>query len=838
METDDEDPNYKKDAGCRSGLGNAERSGAGCGIFQITGNSQSLTSANTKRQDQSRHHHHHHHLYHQGSHRQACGRHSVDGTCRNNNIVISPTNFFQLEQVDDQSKRGLSLGSLFSTANHHAYTALTRALDSGSSLKSPLDSCGGESCIVDSGGSTTALLETVEKSSRSGGAAGAHKRRSLGDEEEDDCCDSACSAGWNWPAIRVGCLLLCVSCLVAVLCIVVGVLLLRPSSCDPPRQWWQGAVMYEVFVASFVDSDGDGFGDFQGLSSRLDYVRHRIGASALRLTSVFSALDYPLEYEHIIDFDNVDPHLGHMDDFASFVERAHEMGLRVVLDINPTVTSDQHSWAAHWLLDPYGEYANYYVPLNESAIMMDKAFVRVEPAVSERDTDDDDRRDPQRPFGNQLYLNWSHPEVRQQVMRSLAVWVEKGVDGFYLKHVDRLQVSDDRELYEVLLAWRRLLDEQDFLDERGRILMTSVNLAQEMADRDSLFIQPIVALFDLLDVHVPLEGGPDNVMQIMASRFAQVTRQTRLDTRTTAAVSTDENITGGPSSERRQCGGVANMATLALERLTGVYGCSFAPYYRYKCHIRKQECYIFSDNCSAILITSVRLLSLNISHESLLIPLVIQDPWLSWNLGDSESPRLASRLVDVDPLAALFTLWGMPGTVSLFYGDEIGMKDSVDQSTGRPFRTGQLGPMQWSDATHANFSSPTSRPWMPAHPDHVIRNVDNSSEIIDTLARAAELRSSVVTLYMSGVPSHRHRRCNTKLVRNCGEIFAMERFYPRHARYAVVANFAPRGVTSDLSDLGFEGNVVAGTCSSLPTRVNFRELYLEPGEALYVEITS
>ncbi|XP_075722990.1 alpha-glucosidase-like [Rhipicephalus microplus] len=767
MDTDDEDHNYKHDAGCRSGLGISERSGAGCDIFQITGNGQSLTSANTKRQDHSRHHHHHH-LYHQGSHRQACGRHSVDGTCRNNNIVISPTNFFQLEQVDDQSKRGLSLGSLFSTANHHAYTALTKALDSGSSLKSPLDSCGGESCIVDSGGSTTALLETVEKSSRSGGAAGAHKRRSLGDEEEDDCCDSAFSAGWNWPAIRIGCLLLCVSCLVAVLCIVVGVLLLRPSSCDPPRQWWQGAVMYEVFVASFVDSDGDGFGDFQGLSSRLDYVRHRIGASALRLTSVFSALDYPLEYEHIIDFDNVDPHLGHMDDFASFVERAHKMGLRVVLDINPTVTSDQHSWAAHWLLDPYGEYANYYVPLNESAIMSN--------GVDEwEDSDDDDRRDPQRPFGNQLYLNWSHPEVRQQVMRSLAVWIEKGVDGFYLKHVDRLQVSDDRELYEVLLEWRRLLDEHDYLDERGRILMTSVNLAQELADRDSLFIQPIVALFDLLDVHVPLEGGPDNVTQIMASRFAQMTRQTRLDARTTAGVSTDENITGGSSGERSHCGGVANMA---------------------------------------------------------------MDPWLSWNLGDSESPRLASRLVDVDPLAALFTLWGMPGTVSLFYGDEIGMKDSVDQSTGRPFRTGQLGPMQWSDATHANFSSPASRPWMPAHPDHVIRNVDNSSEIIDTLARAAELRSSVVTLYISGVPSHRHRRCNTKLVRKCGEIFAMERFYPRRARYAVVANFAPRGVTSDLSDFGFEGNVVAGTCSSLPTRVNFRELYLEPGEALYVEITS
>ncbi|KAH6926056.1 hypothetical protein HPB50_013574 [Hyalomma asiaticum] len=771
MEADAEDHSYRHrsnsgaDAGC--GLSVSERS-SGCDIFQITGNGTTLPSTNGKRQlhdhrphlhyhqqQPQLHHNHHHHHHHQSHHRQTCGRHSIDGACRNNNIVITPTDYFQLEQADEKSRRGLSLGNLLSTGNHHAYTALTRALDSGSSLKSPLDSCG-ESCILDTSGSTTALLETVEKSSRSGGRA---EKRSLGDEA-DECCDSAFPAGWNWPAIRIGCLLLCVSCLVAVLCVVVGVLLLRPSSCDPPKQWWQGAVMYEVFVASFVDSDGmasatsshvleqysasswlchskDGNPSSQGLSSRLDYIRHRIGASALRLTSVFSALDYPLEYEHIIDFDNVDPHLGHMEDFSAFVERAHELGLRVVLDINPTVTSDQHSWAAHWLLDPYGDYANYYVPVNESAIM-NNGYDEWE------DADDDDRRDPQRPFGNQLYLNWSHPEVRQQVMRSLSVWLEKGVDGFYLKHLDRLQVSDDRELYEVLLSWRRLLDEQDYADERGRILMTSVNLAQELADRDSLFTKPILALFDLLDVHVPLEGGP---------------------------------------GQRHADHGVAVRAGHAADET----------------------------RCP--------------SHSR-------------WNVGDSESPRLASRLVDVDPLAALFTLWGMPGTVSLFYGDEIGMKDSLDQSTGRPFRTGQLGPMQWSDAAHANFSSPASRPWMPAHPDHVVRNVDNASEVIDTLARAAELRSSVVTLYMAGVPSLRHRRCNTKVVRDCGDIFAMERFYPHRARYAVVANFAPRGVTSDLSDLAFEGNVVAGTCSSLPTRVNFRELYLEPGEALYVEITS
>ncbi|CAN7949456.1 unnamed protein product, partial [Ixodes hexagonus] len=155
-------------------------------------------------------------------------------------------------------------------------------------------------------------------------------------------------------------LLVCVSSVVAVLCVIVGVLLLRQPSCDPQRSWWQGTVMYEVFTASYVDSDDDGFGDFRGLASKLGYIKNKVRASAVRLTSVFSALDYPLEYEHIIDFDNVDPHLGHMADFEHLVREVHRNGLRLVLDINPALTSDQHTWAAHWLLDQRGEYAHYY----------------------------------------------------------------------------------------------------------------------------------------------------------------------------------------------------------------------------------------------------------------------------------------------------------------------------------------------------------------------------------------------------------------------------------------------------------------------------------------------
>lgn len=202
---------------------------------------------------------------------------------------------------------------------------------------------------------------------------------------------------------------------------------------------------------------------------------------------------------------------------------------------------------------------------------------------------DDDRRDPHRLFGNQLYLNWSHLSVREDVFRSVKLWLDKGVDGFYVKHLDRLQVQDDRELYEVLLSWRRLLDDLDAVDGRGRILMTSVDIVGHLAG--SVFLQPVLELFDLLDVPVAVEGGPANVSEVFGSRVREVLR-------------------------------LRNSST---------------------------------------------------------------GPWFSWNIGDSESSRLASR-VDVDPLTALFTLWALPGSISVLYGDEIGLRDAFDVTSGRVSR--------------------------------------------------------------------------------------------------------------------------------------------------------
>lgn len=289
-------------------------------IFRITGTASTLLSQNTVG---------------------TCCKQTVPQRKSLRNGDAGFMDLLQMERVDKTATSDVSLGTVF-PGEPVPYASLSHAFNSA---KSPNGSC--ESCSAEPG-STTTLLESPRS-----------------DRFAEDCCEPL-FVHWNWQAIRIGCLIVCISSLVAVLCVVVGILLLRPPSCDPSRSWWQGAVMYEVFTASFVDSDQDGFGDLRGLVSKLDYVK-RLRVSAIRLTSVFSALDYPLEYEHIIDFDNVDPHLGRMEDFDHLVREVHRNGLRLVLDINPAVTSDQHTWAAHWLLNQHGEYAHYYVTVNDSS---------------------------------------------------------------------------------------------------------------------------------------------------------------------------------------------------------------------------------------------------------------------------------------------------------------------------------------------------------------------------------------------------------------------------------------------------------------------------------------
>ena len=126
--------------------------------------------------------------------------------------------------------------------------------------------------------------------------------------------------------------------------------------------WYKSAIFYEVFPASFQDSNNDGVGDLAGLISRLPYIKE-LGVTAIRLNSIFAALDYPYQFTNILNHTQIEKQLGEMSDFRRLVQSCHQAGLRLVLDLNPTITSDQHRWAAHFLnyQNKTNDSHNFYV---------------------------------------------------------------------------------------------------------------------------------------------------------------------------------------------------------------------------------------------------------------------------------------------------------------------------------------------------------------------------------------------------------------------------------------------------------------------------------------------
>jgi len=109
-----------------------------------------------------------------------------------------------------------------------------------------------------------------------------------------------------------------------------------------PPYWWQTAVIYQIYPRSFQDSNGDGIGDLPGITARLPYLR-ALGIDAIWLSPIFPSPMADFGYD-ISDYVGIDPLFGTLADFDALLAAAHELGIRVLLDLVPNHTSDQHPW--------------------------------------------------------------------------------------------------------------------------------------------------------------------------------------------------------------------------------------------------------------------------------------------------------------------------------------------------------------------------------------------------------------------------------------------------------------------------------------------------------------
>lgn len=207
----------------------------------------------------------------------------------------------------------------------------------------------------------------------------------------------------------------------------------------PPRSnraWWRDAVTYQVYIRSFADSNGDGKGDVEGIRSRLPYLKS-LGIDAIWITPWYPSPQDDHGYD-VADYMNIEPDYGNLDDAKRLIKEAHDLGIRVIVDVVPNHSSDQHPWFQQALASEPGSVArDRYIfrdgkgangelpPNNWNAVFGGSAWHR----VTEKDG---------KPGQWYLHLfaveqpdfNWENLEVRKYFEDVLRFWLDLGVDGF------------------------------------------------------------------------------------------------------------------------------------------------------------------------------------------------------------------------------------------------------------------------------------------------------------------------------------------------------------------------------------------------------------------------
>ena len=248
--------------------------------------------------------------------------------------------------------------------------------------------------------------------------------------------------------------------------------------------WWRTAVIYQVYIRSFADSDGDGIGDLAGIRSRLPYLRD-LGVDALWVTPFYPSPMADGGYD-VADYRDIDPLFGSLADAEKLIGEAHDAGLRVIVDLVPNHTSDRHAWFQEALASPRGSAARArYIfrngrgrggdqpPNDWQSVFGGPAWERV----------------PDGQWYLHLFapeqpdLDWTNPEVVEEFHSVLRFWLDRGVDGFridvahglakdpampdvgaegeeILEPTKRLDHPfwDRDEVHEVYRGWREVVD--------------------------------------------------------------------------------------------------------------------------------------------------------------------------------------------------------------------------------------------------------------------------------------------------------------------------------------------------------------------------------------------
>jgi maltose alpha-D-glucosyltransferase/alpha-amylase len=410
---------------------------------------------------------------------------------------------------------------------------------------------------------------------------------------------------------------------------------------DMTNEWYKDAVFYEVFVRAFADSNGDGIGDLQGLTSKLDYLQE-LGIDCVWLLPIYPS---PLRDDgyDVADFYRIHPDYGTVEDFQELVAQAHRRGLRVIADLIPNHTSDQNPWfqASRDPSHPKHEkYRDWYVWSPSDEPYPEARIIFLDYEASNW------TRDPLRGeyywhrfFHHQPDLNYDNPAVQQEMLDVMRFWLEQGIDGFRVDAVPYLYEREGTNCENLPETHAYLKRMRAFVDQvaPGSMLLSEANQWPEdvrpyLGDGDEFH----------MNFHFPL----------MPRIFMALARANRT-----------------PILE-------------ILARTPPIPGsCQWATFLR--CH----------DELTLEMVTE--------EERQFMWDYYAPEPRMRLNLGIRRrlAPLLGNDRARIELANSL--LFTLPGSPVIYYGDEIGMGDNIWLDD----RDGVRTPMQWSAGPHAGFST-------------------------------------------------------------------------------------------------------------------------------------
>src|SRR5262245_55055162 len=450
-------------------------------------------------------------------------------------------------------------------------------------------------------------------------------------------------------------------------------------------KWWQSAVFYQIYPRSFADGNGDGIGDFPGMTAKLDHLCD-LGVDAVWLSPHFPSPQADCGYD-ISDYTGVAPEYGTLADFKAFLEAAHARGIRVILDLVLNHSSDQHPWFLESRAGRDSLKRDWYIwrdgvdggPPNNWISMFGGSAWELDPATGQYYYHYFLKEQPD--------LNWRNPEVKRAMWDAVRFWLDMGVDGFRLDAIATVFEHPDLPDHTATLSQAELY----------RLF----EAAQSDAERRQLFEE-----FKKLIFYQVQQPGVHELMQELRALLDTYPGDRVL-------VGEDEEVAyhGSGDDELHL---VFNFPLMRVRRLTPA-------------HIRANQAL----RLSALPPGAWPCNTLG-NHDS---------PRVWSRYGDGANDAALARL----HLALMLTLKGTP---FLYNGEEIGMADLelTDLSQVRdtmalsqyralladlgmtPEKAFQVvveitrdrcrSPMQWDGTPNAGFSPPGVTTWLPVHPNY------------------------------------------------------------------------------------------------------------------------